>query len=121
MVYVYELYNNNPDDAFNSNGIPLGYVFPSLECGEEYTDKFIFMAQKVFRKKQTTLDIINMWALPVQPISEITALRQKMEIILESELFKFSRNDYENAKKITEISDWLRYYNQSINDVNAIK
>lgn len=135
LVYVKELYGGIPNDAFDVNGNPRGFQppFPSLECGDVFTDSFLLLSEKAFRKKQATLDIRdgNMWGLNVQKLLEISELRHKMEIKLSNELFKFdnspfefNRSGYDDALDLVNstipLKYWFQYYYAATEAVNAI-
>jgi len=139
LVYVKELFNGVADDAFDSNGDPIGFPLqssPSIECGDDFTDAFLLLSEKEFRKKQATLDIRegNMWGLKVQQLSEIAELRHKMESKLLNELFvfdninivfEFNRSGYdyvidEYTSQGRPLEYWFKYYKDAIKAVNDI-
>ena len=116
FVYVTILFHDRLDLAFDAKGKAVGHNF-STACGDTNSDAFLCLAQKVFRKKQATLDATDMWGLNVQSAKEIGQLRTAIgrEYLDPKVMFNFTLEGYRRAqlKQHDVWINWRRYFDAS--------
>jgi hypothetical protein len=125
ILYVQKLYGGDLNRAFLPNGKPAGWKFTKIS-GDQKSDAFINLLQKVFRKKQGSVDTLNPETIPVQGAAVISGLRKDMENGIAKNLFGFTRDDYFDALNspinqrdpVTNKVPWREAYDTAIAQIS---
>jgi len=122
FVYVEVLFDGHEELAFDKRGRVVGYNFiGGVACGDADSDRFLMLAQKAFRKKQATVDTVEMWGLDMQTANQIRSLREA-KVNKMRHLFNFTIDDYHKAlQDYHDIVDiWPNFFNRAVTAVRAL-
>ncbi len=139
VAYVEICYGGDEYAAFDAYGNPVGFpnspidytVIKDATSGDVHSDGMLCLAMKAFRKKQQTVDTIELKALECLPRSQITTLRTSGDTKIDmstAALLNFNMGDYVDANNALygdppiwpEAPYWRDYFDQAVEDANAI-
>jgi len=141
VAYVEICYGGDEYAAFDGYGSPVGFpnspidytVIKDATTGDVDSDGMLCLAMKAFRKKQQTVDTIELKGLDVMDRPAITNQRQQMVHMSQEALLWFDQAYYRGAAERLygdpqqgkdpiwpEAPYWRDYFDQAVQDANAI-